>query len=117
MAVSIVTAAYLKSDALFVSAAPSSPNWGTKARESKIISPFFDKASAQAEATRQAALLEGPLVEELVVVKGNRKDLHLKTITVTGDQLGADAGFVGFVVGVNELGGETELAVMRSLSP
>lgn len=109
---------YLKNVALFTAAAsPSGVAWADRAVESEIVSPLKLKADADPEATRQAAFLKGPLVEEVARVKGARRDLMLKTITLTGDQFGYGAGVTVFVIGFNELdGNETELVVIRSLA-
>jgi hypothetical protein len=115
----VSVADYLRNVALFTAAAsPSGVAWNERAIESEIISPLKLKADADAEATRQAAFLAGPLVEDVVLVTGARRDLMLKPVTLTGDQLGLDAvgGVPAFVIGFQELEGETSLTVVRSLA-
>lgn len=118
--VAVSVADYLKNAALFTAAPnPSGVAWGaTRAIESEIISPLRNKADADAEATRQALFLSGPLVEDVATVKGARRDLMLKTITLKGDQLGyGGAGKPAFVIGFAERDdGMTDLTVIRSLA-
>lgn len=116
--VSITVAEYLKSEALFASvASPSGVAWAGRAVESQIISPLYFGDDAAAEATRQAAFLAGPLVEDVLIIPGQRKDLFLKAITADGDKLGYSGGKPCFVIGFNERDdGHTELTVVRSLA-
>lgn len=116
--VAVSVADYLKATALFAAVAtPSAVAWGDRGVESEIISPLWDKAGAEAEGARQAAFLAGPLVEEVARVPGLRRDLMLKTVTISGDRLGYAAGATVFVIGFSELEtNETELIVLRALS-
>ena len=116
--IAVTVADYLKNPALFTAAnSPSGVAWGSRAIESEIISPYRDKADADAEAVRQAAFLKGPLVEEVVTVKGARRDLNLRAVTIRGDQLGYGAGQPAFVIGFAERNdGHTDLTVVRSLA-
>ena len=116
MPVGIATAAYLTSEALFVSAPNlSGVAWADRGIETELISPFVEEADAQTEAVRQAAFMAGPLVEDVVTVSGARRDLLGKSITVKSNRLGYDAGVPAFVIGYRELAGVTELNVVRSL--
>lgn len=116
--ISLTVAEYLKSEAIFVSVAnPSGVAWAGRAVESEIISPLYFGDDAADEATRQAAFLAGPLVEDVLTVAGQRKDLFLKAITATGDKLGYAGGKACFVIGFEEQeNGTTELTVVRSLA-
>lgn len=116
--VDLSIADYLKSVANFTAAnSPSAVTWADRGIESEIISPLYDKVDADDEAVRQAAFLEGPLVEDLVIVDGARRDLMGKTITFEGNFLDYLGGLVGFVIGFSELEtGMTELAIVRPLS-
>ena len=108
---------YLGSTALFANADATGVAWGERGVESETISPLALKADAEAEAARQLEFLSGPLVEDVVVVDGARRDLMLKTIAVTGSKLGYDAnGKAVFVIGYQELAATTELYVLRSLA-
>lgn len=115
----VTVADYLKNVALFTAAAnPGGVAWGAaRAIESEIISPLYEKADADAEAVRQAAFLAGPLVEDVVTVKGARRDLMLQPITIEGDMLGMAGGVAAFVIGFEERdNGQTDLVVIRSLA-
>lgn len=116
----VSVADYLKNVALFTAAAsPSGVAWTSdRAVETEIISPLRDKADADAEATREAAFLKGPLVEEVVRVSGARRDLMLKAVTIKGDRMGyGGAGATVYVIGFAELdNNETDLIVLRSLA-
>lgn len=108
---------YLKSPAAFVGEdSPSAVSWGSRGVESEIISPLAGQTAAETEATRQAAFLEGPLVEDKVTVAGARRDLMNKTITIEGEFLDYGSGVAAFVIGFQELpSGLTDLFVVRSL--
>lgn len=117
--VAVSLAEYLRNPALFTAAASPSPvAWAERGVESEIISPIYSKADADTEAALQAAFLAGPLVEDVVVVAGSRRDLMLRAVTISGDKLDYSAGVPAFVIGFNERGdGHTDLAVIRSLAP
>lgn len=109
---------WLKAGALYVAvASPNAAAWAGKGVTTEIVSPYALKASATAEATKQAAFLAGPLVRDTVTVAGARKDLLAKPVTLKWDRLGYTAGgIVAFVVGaVEQANGTTVLNVVRSL--
>lgn len=112
-------AAWLKSDARNVGAtvAGAAAAWGDRALDSRVVSPLALKADAQALATAQAQFLAGPLARDRVVVKGARKDLVGRLVTLVGDRLGYDVGPSVFVIGAQEAdqGGTTELTVLKRL--
>lgn len=111
-------AAWLKTDARYVGAtiAGAKASWGDKAINSATISPLAFKADAQAEATRQAQFLAGPIARDSVVIKGYRKDLIGRLVTVFSDRLGYDAGPSAFVIGASEnANGTTTLTVLKRL--
>lgn len=116
-AVDYATGVYLKSPAKFTKATSGSAGlWGDRAVDSEIISPLATKAAADTEAARQIAFLAGPNVDDMVVVKGQRKDLMGKVITAKGNFLDYDAGVACLVIGYNENeAGYTELSVLRRL--
>jgi hypothetical protein len=88
-----------------------------KARETEIVSPLALAAGADAEATRQMIFLGGPLAEDTHLVPGQRGDLLGKPVTLQADQLGYEAGAVGFVIAFDETAvpGMTVLNVLRKL--
>lgn len=112
-------ASWLKSDARYVGAtiAGAAAAWGDKALDSRIVSPLAYKADAQAEATKQAQFLAGPIARDNVLVKGLRRDLLGQLVTLTGDRLGYEAGAAVFVIGVKENDGvrTTLLTVLKRL--
>lgn len=117
MPVTLTEKEYFKGEAYYLSVpSPHAVNWGDRGVDSEIISPLHTEAGALAEATRQAAFLAGPLVEDVAVVSGARRDLMGKTITVICDKLGYDAGVPVFVIGFAEKDGYTELNILRSLA-
>ena len=111
-------AAWLKSESLFVSAAPANAAaWAGRGEESEVRSLLVNKADALAEAARQAGFLGGPNARDRHVVPGARKDLLGKTITIRGDRLGyTAAGVPAFVLGVVENdNGTSTITVLRKL--
>lgn len=111
------TALYLKSEALYSKAtAGSAGTWGDRAVDSEIISPLATVAGANAEAARQIAVLEGPLVEDQVLVPGRRKDLIGKVINLQGETLDYVGGKLAFVLGFEEGDATTLLSVIRKLA-
>jgi hypothetical protein len=112
------TVQFLKSPALFTKAtAASAGTWTDRAVDSEIISPLALKAAADTEAARQIAFLEGPLVEDAILVPGKRKDLFGKVITAAGDPLDYSAGVIAFVIGFQESDSTTLLSIIRKLVP
>jgi hypothetical protein len=111
--------AWLKTSARYVGAtiAGAAASWGDKAVDSAVISPLAYKADAQAEATAQAQFLAGPIAQDSIVVKGIRKDLIGKLISVGGDRLGYEAGAAVFVIGAaeSETARTTTLTVLKRL--
>lgn len=111
---------WLKQGALFASATDAGVGaaWGADASETEIVSPLALEADAAAEATRQQAFLEGPLVVEVHDVPGLRSDLFGRPVTIVANRLGYDAGVVVFVIGVEEQERveRTRLTVLRRLA-
>lgn len=120
MTVDPTYAAWLKDTARYVTWAPGSATaWGTAAVESTILSPLALQADALIEASRQANFLAGPIAKDTVIVKGQRRDLIGRVITVQGDRLGYEgAGAAVFVCGAAEAdtGGVTTLTVLKRLA-
>lgn len=111
-------AAYLRGPARYVTTTlpDQVTRFGDKVQASTIISPIAEKAPAQAEATRQAQFLAGPIAQDFHIVKGQRRDLIARSITVIGDRLGYEAGVNVFVIGAAELDdGTTRLTVLKRL--
>lgn len=108
---------WLKSPALYTSISNTLPSGlNAAAIESEIISPLLTKAAADAELVRQLTVLGGPLVADRHVVKGQRRDLVGKPITMQGEFLGYDAGYAVFVIEAEELDNNvTALTVLRKL--
>lgn len=117
--VDAATAEALKAPALYVTATPAgAAEWGDLAVDSEIISPFALAADATNEATRQAAFLGGPLVQDTHLVAGARRDLFGEFVRLTGDRLGYQNGAFAFVIGVTEAEDRTTttLTVVRPLT-
>lgn len=113
-------ATWLKSEARFATSviAGAAAAWGAKGVSSTIISPLALQADAQVEAARQAAFLAGPTAVDLHIVKGARRDLVGKVVTMLGDRLGySSAGTNVYVIGADETKtpGMTELSVLKRL--
>lgn len=111
-------AQWLRDPALYTKAVNAGLAAGLQAQavESEIISPLLTKAAADSEAARQMVVLGGPLAVDQHIIKGQRVDLVGKPITLTGAQLGYDAGVVVFVIEAEELEGNlTSLLVLRKL--
>jgi len=117
MAVEPGYAAWLKAPARYVTTnvAGAATRWGDKAQNSTIISPLALKDDAQAEATRQALFLAGPLSRDRIVVKGLRHDLIGTQRRIRGDRLGYETAPICFVIGAAEAedGRTTTLTVLR----
>jgi hypothetical protein len=110
---------WLKSDALYSSWTNATLPAGLQgvAVEQQIVTCLATGAGAIAEAARQGAFLGGPLAIDKHTVKGARRDLICKPVTLQIAALGYDAGVSCFVIDVNELdGGVTELTVLRPLT-
>lgn len=111
------TVLYLKSPGLFTKAtAANAATWGDRAVDSEIISPLANKSAADLEASKQIALLSGPLVEDSIRVMGQRRDLMGKVITAKGSPLDYSAGVLAFVIGYQEQEGTTVLSIIRKLA-
>jgi hypothetical protein len=112
-------ARWLKEGAVYAAAddAAIAAIFGALARVTEVMSPLALAAGADAEAARQLAFLAGPLVLEVVVVKGLRIDLIGCPVTLTGDRLGYEASPSVFVLGVEEHDAVelTTLVVLRKL--
>jgi hypothetical protein len=109
--------AYLKSEGLYTSApSPNAAQW-PKGSEAVIMSPILTRANAVTEATRQAAFLGGPNAKDRVLVKGLRRDLIGKCITVKNARLGyGGVGAKVFVLGAQENANRTTtLTVVKRL--
>lgn len=119
MAVQSAYGAWLKSDALYSTSvvAGAAASWGNKAVTTTVISPLVSKADADAECARQAAFLSGVRAQDTAVVKGQRRDLIGKAITLNGDRLGYEAGAIVFVIAADETAivGCTVLKVIKRL--
>lgn len=117
MAVEPGYAAWLKAQARFVTTnvAGAAARWGDKAVNATIISPLALKEDAQAEATRQALFLAGPIVRDRIVVKGLRHDLVGTQRRFSGDRLGYANAPVCLIIGAaeSEDGRTTTLTVLR----
>lgn len=90
MPVDLQQAAWLKSESLGVLAVPAAGvAWGaSRANALEFTSPIDAVADANTEAARTIAILAGPNVKDSVLVKGHRRDLLFKCVTVTSDRLG-----------------------------
>lgn len=110
-------AAWLKSPALVAVAAPGGVAWSSaQAVAVEFTSPNDVRADALTEAARTAALLGGPNVKDRVIVKGRRRDLLFKCVTIANSRLGYAGGKRVFVLGVAENGNNTTtLTVLRKL--
>lgn len=118
-AVDASLAEWLKAAALYAPATDAgvAAAWGVRAIETEIVSPFAERADAEAEAARQLAFLSGPLVLDRHVVDGQRRDLLGRTVAIDGDDLDYPAGVLAFVIRVEELDGNlTALDVLRRLA-
>jgi len=123
MAVDLQQAAWLKSDSLVAQAVPSTGViWdAARANDVKFTTPIDGLTDANTEAARTIALLRGPNVKERVSVKGRRRDLLFKCISVSFTRLGyVNTGTLKkvFVIGVAEdpENNTTILTVLRSLA-
>jgi hypothetical protein len=111
-------AAWLKSKALYANSLSGGVSWGTdKAVDVEFISPLDGRVDAVTEGGRHTAILAGPNVKDRALVKGRRRDLLFKCITLTNSRLGySGAGKKVFVIGVNENDNNTTtLTVIRKL--
>jgi hypothetical protein len=120
MSVDLEQAAWLKSPALYALATPTGVAWGAaRANDVEFTSPIDSRANALTEAGRTAALLGGPNVKDRVIVKGRRRDLLFKCVTVLFGRLGYVTSGTPrkvFVIGVAENeNGTSSLTVIRSL--
>ncbi len=114
-------AQWLRQEALYTSLANAGLASGLldSAIESEIISPLAIKAAADSELARQIAVLGGPLALDRHVVKGQRRDLVGKCITLfePGGSFGYNPGVAVFVVSAEEQDDNlTVLEVIRSLA-
>jgi hypothetical protein len=131
MSVDLELARWLKEGVKFASAdnAGVAAAFGALGRTTEIRGPLALAAGADAEAVRQVAFLGGPLVEDVAVVSGLRRDLLGKCITLRADppegqaanaarQLGYELGQPVFVIGYQEHDKAelTTLFVLRKLS-
>lgn len=117
-------AAWLKSDALYVSAADTDiiARWGDKAVDTKLITGIASASDAVEEAVRQLRLLGGPLARDEHVVDGLRHDLIGKRIrlrTYALQSMGyGEAGALALVIKAVESDSSdtTTLTVIRRLA-
>lgn len=110
--------AWLQAPAKYANAANAALPAGLQgaAVDQEVISPLAVKAAAQAENARQIAFLGRPLALDRHIVKGQRRDLIAKPITLKGDKLGYEAGIPVFVIEVDEREDDmTALTVLRKL--
>lgn len=113
-------ATWLKNEARFVSTvvAGAAAAWGTKGVNGTVISPVALQADAQTECNRQASFLAGPIARDRHVVKGARRDLVGKVVTMQSDRLGyLTTGTNVYVIGADETSvpGMTVLSVLKRL--
>lgn len=112
-------AAWLKSESLKTIATPGGVAWPTdRSAAIELLSPILSRTDAFNEAARMAALVGGPLVKDRILVKGRRRDLLFKCISLTGNRKGYSSTPKNvFVIGVTENdNGSTHLVVLRSLA-
>jgi hypothetical protein len=129
--VDLELARWLKEGALWTSAdnAGVVAAFGAIARTTEIRSPLALAAGADAEAVRQVAFLGGPLVEDVAIVSGLRRDLLGQAITLKANppdgeaasavrQLGYEVGKTAFVIAYQEHDDieQTTLVVLRKLA-
>ena len=118
MAVDPGFAAVLRSDALYLGVATVSASaWGGRGVEVKAISPFAERAAAEAEAYRTADFLAGPSVRDQVIVPGQRRDLvgRALRVRIAAGDLGYGQPVPVFVIGAEERDSDTALTVLRRL--
>jgi len=93
--------------------------WGASGQTTERATTIANKADAIAEAARQVAFLAGggPLVIDEHQLIGAWCGYLGQVITITGDQLGYDAGLAVFVIGVqdNPTTGLSTVSVIRRL--
>lgn len=120
MPVDIVTAEWLRSDALTASAADAdvATAWGALATVSEIASPLALQADADAEAARQLAFFAVPTAIEKVDVPGDRADAVGKLMEVTAFGGGYADGITVFVIAASPVSDarRTTLTVLRRLA-
>jgi hypothetical protein len=118
MTVDAGIAAWLKAPALFAEAFPGGVAWGAdQAVEVEFTTPIDAVADADAEAARTLAIIAGPNVKDRVLVRGQRRDLLNKCVTIKSARQGySGAGTKVFVLGATEIeNGTTLLTVLRKL--
>lgn len=120
MPVDLQQAAWLKADSLDVLAVPASGvSWGaTRANDVEFTSPLDVRADAVTEAARTMAVIGGPNVKDRVIVRGRRRDLLFKCVTIQFARMGYSLlGTQCFVIGVAENDDNTTtLTVIRKLT-
>lgn len=91
--------------------------WGQSAERAERVTTLANRADAEAEADRHLAFLGGPLVVDVHQMMGQWAPYLGQVITVTGDQLGYDAGVDVFVIGAedNRATGLSKVTVLRRL--
>lgn len=114
-------AEWLGKEALYTSLANAGLAAGLldSAIESEIVSPLAIKAAADSEVSRQLTMVGGPLALDRHVVKGQRRDLLGRCITLVepGGSFGYNPGVSVFVVSADEQDDNlTVLEVVRSLT-
>jgi hypothetical protein len=106
----------LKAPASYVAATVASDAWGAAAVESEIISPLALRDDAAQEASRQLAMLQGPLALDEHIVPGKLSSLVGHTVIIRGDRLGYDLPARVFVLEAQEQAdGTTVLSVLKGL--
>ena len=119
MPVDPLFAEWLQAPALYERAtdATATTRWGELARDVTLQSGLALKADAATEAARHLAYLAQPLAEEVHVIAGAHRDKLGSVVTITGTDLGYDAGLAVFVIGAAEDSntGLTTLTVLRRL--
>lgn len=92
--------------------------WPAQGRAIESLSPFATAAGGQAEADRQAAFFDGPLVRDRIVVPGIVRGLVKRCIRVTAPGLDyPEDGSLAIVLGAAEQqNGTTVLIVLRKLT-
>lgn len=91
--------------------------WGDTALTTERVTTIANQNDAITEATRQLAFLGGPLVSDEHLLKGEFGDYIGRVITITGTDLGYDAGLDVFVIGAQDDpgAGTSRVTVLRRL--
>jgi len=119
MAVDSTLAAALQRDSTAATAVPASAGrWAAQGRAVEAVSPFATAAGGTAEAARVAALFDGPIVRDRVVVPGRVRGVTKRCIRLEASGLDyPPEGALVIVLGAAEQeNGTTVLTVIRKLA-